>query len=150
MELTGFSQPVSFSTGSGAVAVAVGDFNGDGKPDLVTGNRYDGTATMFSNTTAPGAAHPTFYSQSPSFPFFAGSEPFSVAVADFNGDGKPDFVVDNSESQNVSVFLNTTAPGTALASFTTQTTFPINGVFDRPWRWATSTATGSRISSSPT
>jgi hypothetical protein len=124
VELTGFSQPTSFNTGDGAVAVAVGDFNGDGKPDVVTANRYANTASVFLNTTTPGASTPTFASQSP---LFAGSAPFSVAVADFNGDGKPDIVVANSGHQGVSVFLNTTAPGATTASFAPAATFPLTG-----------------------
>lgn len=37
--------------------------------------------------------------------FAAGTEPFSVKTADFNGDGKLDLVVANEGSDNVSVFL---------------------------------------------
>jgi len=33
-----------------------------------------------------------------------------VVVGDFNGDGKPDLAVVNSQSNNVSVLINTTAP----------------------------------------
>jgi len=37
-----------------------------------------------------------------------GSNPFSVAVGDFNADGRPDLVVANGDTNNVSVLLNTT------------------------------------------
>ena len=37
-----------------------------------------------------------------------GSNPQSVAVGDFNGDGKPDLAVANSDSNNVSVLINNT------------------------------------------
>jgi hypothetical protein len=37
-----------------------------------------------------------------------GSFPYSVAVGDFNGDGKPDLAVANSDSNNVSVLINNT------------------------------------------
>jgi hypothetical protein len=36
----------------------------------------------------------------------AGMQPWSVAVGDFNGDLKPDLVVANFQSHNVSVLLN--------------------------------------------
>jgi VCBS repeat protein len=41
--------------------------------------------------------------------FGAGTYPRSVAVGDFNGDGKPDLVVSNYLSGNVSVLINNTA-----------------------------------------
>ena len=40
--------------------------------------------------------------------FGAGSNPDSVAVGDFNGDGKPDLAVANFGSNNVSILLNNT------------------------------------------
>jgi hypothetical protein len=40
--------------------------------------------------------------------FAAGSVPFSVAVGDFNGDGKPDLAVANGGSNSVSVLINNT------------------------------------------
>ena len=40
--------------------------------------------------------------------FGAGSSPLSVAVGDFNGDGKPDLAVANYGSASVSVLMNNT------------------------------------------
>ena len=43
--------------------------------------------------------------------FAVGREPVSVAVGDFNGDGRQDLAVANVNSGNVSILLNTcTAP----------------------------------------
>jgi len=42
--------------------------------------------------------------------FDTGSSPISVAVGDFNGDGKLDLAVANHISNNVSILLNTTPP----------------------------------------
>ena len=33
-----FAAPVNYAAGSNPISVAVGDFNGDGVPDLVTAN----------------------------------------------------------------------------------------------------------------
>jgi hypothetical protein len=45
--------------------------------------------------------------------FPAGNDPLSVAVGDFNGDGKRDLAVANSYSDNVSVLLGNGTFGTA-------------------------------------
>jgi hypothetical protein len=68
-----FFQPPTFS-GSGTVFVA--DFNGDGKPDLLTS---DGTMSLGNGDGTFKSGTPVSVSTSP-----------ALAVADFNGDGKPD------------------------------------------------------------
>jgi hypothetical protein len=77
---------VENSSGSCA-SVAVADFNGDGKPDVVVGCD-NGTgpkvAVMFGNgdgTFQPAALYPI----SPS--------PAPISIGDLNGDGKPDIII---------------------------------------------------------
>ena len=48
--------------------------------------------SVLLNTTAPGAATPSFAAQQT---FATGSDPSSVTAADVNGDGKPDLIVAN-------------------------------------------------------
>ena len=55
--------------------------------------------------------------------FATGALPYSVTIADINGDGQPDLIVANSADNTVSVLLNTTAPGATTPSFATQQTF---------------------------
>ncbi|MGO9606135.1 MAG: FG-GAP repeat domain-containing protein [Candidatus Binataceae bacterium] len=104
--------------------MSASDVNGDGKPDLIVANLGSpGGVFVLLNTTAPGATTPSFATQQ----FFAsGSGPYSVTAADVNGDGKPDLIAANINSNTVSVLLNTTpAPTTTFDanSFATQQTF---------------------------
>jgi hypothetical protein len=115
-----FAIQQAFAAGAGPDTVAVGDLNGDGKPDLVVANLSAGTVSVLLNTTVPGAATLSFVTQQP---FAVGNKPRSVAVGDVNGDGKPDLIVANSSDNTVSVLLNTTPPEATTATFATQQTF---------------------------
>ncbi|MFE7352013.1 FG-GAP-like repeat-containing protein, partial [Streptomyces sp. NPDC057543] len=78
--------------------VAVGDFNGDGFPDIVTANTNADSASVLLNNGDGTFATKTDYP--------TGSVPTSVAVGDFNGDGFPDIVTSNLGVSTVSVLLN--------------------------------------------
>ena len=89
------------------------DLNGDGKPDLIVANANDNTVSVLLNTTAPGAATPSFAAQQT---FAAGIGPGSVTAADLNGDGKPDLVVANQPTTRCRCCSTRRAPGAADAA----------------------------------
>ena len=102
-----------FSTGGNPAFVAVGDFNGDGKLDLAIANSGSGTVTVLLGDGMGG------FTAAPGSPFTAGSNPVSLAVGDFNGDGRPDLAIANAGSGNVTVLL-----GKATGGFSTATGSP--------------------------
>ncbi len=115
-----FSAATDFATGTGAYATAIGDLNGDGKPDIAVANYNETSVSVFINTTTPGASTPTFTAKTD---FTAGTNPASVSFSDFNGDGKPDMVVANYGSNTLSVLFNTTTPGASTPTFSAKTDF---------------------------
>jgi hypothetical protein len=90
------------STTQDPFSEVVGDFNGDGIPDLAIadGNFFDGLSGDVEIWLGKGDG--TFV-QEPALS--TGPSPWSIAVGDFNGDGKADLAVPNSGSNNVSIFL---------------------------------------------
>ncbi len=102
-----------FGAGGYPIAMAVSDFNGDGKADLAIANYFGGVTVLL------GAGGGSFLA-APGSPFATGTSPSSVAVGDFNSDGKPDLAVANQSSGNVTVLLGngsggfTQAPGSPV------------------------------------
>jgi hypothetical protein len=88
------------SGGFGAPAIAVADVNGDGKPDLLLASNCasyaacnNGTVNSGTVTVLLGNGDGTF--QTPVAYNSGGQGADSIAVADVNGDGKPDLLVAN-------------------------------------------------------
>jgi hypothetical protein len=78
-------------------ALAVNDFNGDGKLDLLILKLFP----TLGVSVLPGNGDATF--QESAQTFAVGSFPWSVAVGDFNRDGRLDLAVPNAGSDDVSV-----------------------------------------------
>jgi hypothetical protein len=95
---SGFRQ-LSIPTGHGPRWIAVADLNHDGNPDIVVANAEGGTVTILLGD-GKGQFH-----EAPGSPFAAGHLPNDIAIADMNGDGKPDLVIANHQSPYISIFL---------------------------------------------
>jgi hypothetical protein len=92
-----------FASARGSRALVTGDFDGDGRLDVATGNQYTGAVTVLSNVTAFQKAAFTFGALTLPSDRPLGAEDSSsdsryspapqIAVADFNRDGTLDIVV---------------------------------------------------------
>ena len=90
--------PVSLP-GGGFSAVVTGDFNNDGQLDLIVANNEgDNVSILLGN--GDGTFQPAV-----SYSAGAGTLPDSIAVGDFNGDGKLDLAVASSARGSVSILL---------------------------------------------
>jgi Bacterial Ig-like domain (group 3)/FG-GAP-like repeat len=92
-------------------AVALGDVNGDGNPDvLVNGALVDGGYAINLLLGSGDGTLRAPVSYSTQF-----GNPVAVAIADLNGDGRPD-LVSGDEEQTVGVFLNELKKGSTTAT----------------------------------
>lgn len=103
-----FAAAVNFAVGTSPRAVALGDFNRDGRTDLVTVNTGANTvSTLLGNGTGGFGAATNFN---------VGWSPSAVAAGDFNLDGRLDLAVTNGGADTVSVLLGNGAGGFGAAT----------------------------------
>lgn len=102
----------NLAVGTWPTFVAIGDLNGDGKPDLATANGVnDNVSILLGNGTGS-------FGTATNFP--VGDDPVCVAIGDLNADGKPDLAAANYLSNTVSILL-----GTGTGSFGAATNFVV-------------------------
>ena len=106
---------IEMITGIGAYSVAIGDVDGDGKPDLAVVNLFSSTLALFRNLSNPGNLAFSARTDLVTGPDY----PFSVCIMDLDGDGKADLVISNRNltkptpaSVACTIFRNGSSPGT--------------------------------------
>jgi uncharacterized repeat protein (TIGR01451 family) len=106
----GFKSQATASTGPGTqpVAVAIADFNGDARQDVVVANQGTDQIAVLLGSGDGVLGPPGTYALSP------GSLPSALAVGDFNFDQRPDVAVADQGTGVVSVFLSNMGGGLGL------------------------------------
>jgi hypothetical protein len=101
----GFATKTDFATDAGPGAVAVADFNNDGKLDVATANSESNTVSVLLGNGTGGFAAKS--------DFATGAGPNSITVADFDKDGDRDLATANADANTVSVLLGNGTGGFA-------------------------------------
>jgi hypothetical protein len=107
-----FAAPAIYAVGNDPFSIAVGDLDGDGRPDIVTAN-------AILATSGAGVSDVSMLRQNPAMPgrflaavsYAVGAGPQDVAIGDIDGDGRPDLVVADNEGLSL-LLQNAAVPGT--------------------------------------
>ena len=120
-----FAQRRDFRAGFRATTMAIADIDLDSKMDIVTVNSVpsDGSSSFLKNTSTIGNV-----SFANKIDFAANAFPSTIAISDFNGDGKPDLAMDNF-TDDVRLFMNNTSEE-GIISFSYFARYP---VASHPW-----------------
>lgn len=111
-----FATQTPFTAGNAPVGIDASDLNGDGRPDIVAANYGSDSLSVYLNNGSGGFSAQAVFAGAPN------SDPYSVVVRDFNGDGRPDAVTSNLNSASVT-YMPGTGPGTFGAPVTVSTGF---------------------------
>jgi photosystem II stability/assembly factor-like uncharacterized protein len=108
-----FTAKADYTVGKGPTHIAIGDIDGDGKPDVAVATvNSTNFFSIFRNISSVGTIR-----FSPRIDIQTAQNPFDIKIADIDGDTKPDVVVTHISVNNVSVFRNISTSGNiSLAS----------------------------------
>lgn len=114
-----FAPKIDYATGYYPYNLAVGDLDGDGKPDIVVVNYSNSSVSVYRNISTVGSMN-----FSPKIEFPTGTSPYDVAIGDIDGDGRLDIATANSNSSSISILRNISILGNI--SFSQKVDFSID------------------------
>ena len=103
-----FAPRVDLALAGNSEGVAVGDLDGDGRPDLALADS-SGFISLFRNLCTPGNIGVSTFGARVDLPAQSGSE--NVVIGDLDGDGKPELIASAYLPQTMSVYRNLSVPG---------------------------------------
>jgi hypothetical protein len=109
-----FATQIEYNAMQGPAGVAIGDMDGDGKPDIVTA-LFNNSVGVFKNISSPGNI--SFLPKVDYSPLSSGTEAM-VVIGDLNNDGKNDIATCSEIQHIISIHKNEVKPEPVVLSFT--------------------------------
>ncbi|MCU1312065.1 MAG: hypothetical protein JWO20_3190, partial [Candidatus Angelobacter sp.] len=128
-------QPAAIYPAGIPLVVNSGDYNMDGKPDILALSNFNSVALLVNN--GDGTLKPAIH-------FASSWNPVAVVNGDFNGDGALDAIVVNSNTNSAGVYLN------AMATVLSVSSSPNASVYNQPVQVTSSVASFARGRAKPT
>ncbi len=114
IDASSFAAKVDFATGTAPRTIAVGDVNGDGKPDMVTANLSGNNASVLRNVSTSGSIVAGSFATAVNYG--TANQPNGLAIGDVDNDGKPEIVTANVSGSLTVLRNNPIQPNTGVAA----------------------------------
>ena len=111
------SSVVNLTSNANPTDIGIGDFDGDGKQDIVMVNNNLGSFSVL-----PGNGNGTFGT---ALTYTTVTGPSSIIVADFNSDSKTDIAISSNSYSSLAVLLNTST-GTGVFTFSVSSSLSVS------------------------
>jgi FG-GAP-like repeat/Bacterial Ig-like domain len=128
-----FGTASTYGGGNGFVSFAVADVNGDTRPDIVTAGYFGTNNDVHVLLGQAGGVFGAAVAYAA-----GGIQPYDVAVADVNGDARPDLITANYGSNSISVLF-----GQSDGTFSAADTYSVGG--QRPYSIAVADLNGDTM-----
>ena len=118
-----FEAPFTLNASYDTRFATAADLDGDGRVDIVALNYGAKTISIYKNIGTTGTLNANSFA--PPVILAAPGGPYEATIADFDGDGKPDLAVANTDNNTVSIYQSQVVAGTLdTNSFAPRVDFP--------------------------